>query len=415
MAFVDSNVMRMLDECADDQEDDEEQDYWYDRYSRFNLPKENYADIFDQEREIITTKAKKKEEEENERRRIQNQVTNSAPKNIFIIKKEIDENRFKPKISTVVSFNHDNMFTNSGISKGHDIVISSSKDFNAILDSNNDQNINSGLHPPSVIKFDKEKSQIGSLAEPFWEGLNPPNSFGNGLFGSKVLVEWWYNNRWDPPRDPSDIFYEGRMLGNKDKMNDWLLAIREFGYVMVVEKSEVAKGRFKLVCERGSKKRKRLIGDYDDTLCTRWFAYVNIHGFRVNVAQMDHSHSPAIIAPEKHFMGLLQTDRYSKEKEDYEKENKIITTSYQQLPRERKRKSKDILDSIQGISKYNNKLLDDWNMMSAVENGVIVKNDTSLLDAVKQEIWNQLAPKIESKHPRFDIFKEARGIDYDSI
>ena len=45
---------------------------------------------------------------------------------------------------------------------------------------------------------------------------------------------------------------------------------------------------------------------------------------------MEHTHSPAIIAPEKHFMGLLQTERYSREREDYEKENKIVTTSYQQ-------------------------------------------------------------------------------------
>ena len=192
MAFIDSDVMDMLDTCAENPDEEDEHDYLSGRGTRFNLPHEHYADIFDQEREIITTKAKLKEEAENEKRRMNNQIVTSNPpvKDIFIIKKETIEEKQKAKENSFVSFTHDNMIKNSGINNSHDIVISSSKDFNAILNSQNDQiKSNSGsYHPPSVIKL--ENGNISStLAEPFCDGLNPPNSFGNGLFGSKVLTE----------------------------------------------------------------------------------------------------------------------------------------------------------------------------------------------------------------------------------
>ena len=262
-----------------------------------------------------------------------------------------------------------------------DMVISSSREMQASMPEKK-KSIFIVQQQPSGFKTEQDKDQI-SMNEICGDMATTPISFGNGLFGSKVLTEWWYNNRWDPPRDPNDILYEGRMLGNKNKLNDWLLAIRDFGYVMVVEKSEAAKGRYKLVWERGSKKRKKLIADYDDTLCTRCFAYVNIHGFRVNVSQMNHSHGPGLILPEKHFMGLLHTERYSKAKEDYIKENKLQSYSYQKFPWEKTIKVSNLTENEQDSSMYNNLLLDDLNFNST---DFTSNNIATSIQKVKTEI-----------------------------
>ena len=279
-----------------------------------------------------------------------------------------------------------------------DVVISSSKNISSNVI--NKKSVFIVHQQPSGFKPDISKDKI-AMNEIYGDIATTPYSFGNGLFGSKILTEWCYNNRWDPPKEPTDILYEGRMLGNKNKLNDWLLAIRQFGYVMVVEKSEAAKGRYKVVWERGSKKRKKLIADYDDTLWTRWFAYVNIHGFKVNVSQMEHSHGPGVIPPEKHFMGLLHTERLSKAKEDYQKERKFDPT-HQIIPNDKILKVSNLTEIHQDPSKYDNLLLDDLNFSCSSAN---FQNDSSV-SKVKSEKLNTKTIQIMTKNPNFDRFKQ---------
>ena len=414
----------MLDKYAArrDSESDDEIDAPGKRYRNKHLPRENYADIFDQEPDIVTTEEKKRHEKEAKKRQLEKEknedngvmlpnmddsddenASHKEPETSFsppqILKQEVSDN-LDPEAPNILGYKEEDLSLNpnAGINNGQEIVFNKYDDISTVPDgksvlSNSVLYPNNGQNPelnPSLKNLLFDKSHANFNVE----------SFGSMKIGDI------HPHRRNPPVDPSDVFFEGRNLGGKDKLNECMLKVREFGFVMVVEKSEVSKGRYKLVCERGSRKRKKLIADYDETMWSKCFAYVNIHGWKINTSQMEHSHGPGIIWAESQFMGLLNTPKLAKDKEIFLRENRLFCPEPFQSPTKaiEKENQRDILSHVKGLSKYNTTLLP----VVKSEEGVGTSFPHPIMKTEDFSVQLTNTPEYTSPHPKFDQFKETQ-------
>ena len=68
---------------------------------------------------------------------------------------------------------------------------------------------------------------------------------------------------------------------------------KQFGYSLIIEKSELKKGRFKLLCDRESKSKRQItIGDKINAYKNKCNAFVNIYQLKVKSLKLEHSHPP---------------------------------------------------------------------------------------------------------------------------
>jgi hypothetical protein len=85
------------------------------------------------------------------------------------------------------------------------------------------------------------------------------------------------DNLRDPPWLPTDIFYKDREFKSRDDLVKTLRVYKSFGYSLIIEKSELKKGRFKLLWDRESKSKRQITtGDRIGAECNRCNAYVNM-------------------------------------------------------------------------------------------------------------------------------------------
>ena len=139
-----------------------------------------------------------------------------------------------------------------------------------------------------------------------------------------------YDDRVDTPSCAEDIFYPGRGFRTKDDLHEAIQAYKRFGYSMIIEKSEVKRGRYTLSWNQNSKKKKSIFGSDEDEEKEKkepWKSYVYIYKLKVKNLYLKHSHKPEKTSdPSDKAISII----YRKEKEDpAEKKPDSIKEEYQ--------------------------------------------------------------------------------------
>ena len=100
-----------------------------------------------------------------------------------------------------------------------------------------------------------------------------------------------FNNKSNIPTCGEDIFFLGRAFKSRDELTKWLKTYKSLGYSLIVEKSEVKRGRFQLICNKHSKKNQESKSSNWNKLTMNWNAHVYIYKFIVKKVDLIHCHN----------------------------------------------------------------------------------------------------------------------------
>ena len=222
MSFIDYDTLDLLKMYAKGPKEATSQSYGSKRARNNNLiPSETYADIFDIEPEVITTRERVKEIEESKKRQIEMDILNDTKKELSEQKYNMkslvtDENQLTQTQSgqtknDTFEYSEQRLIEYDGLKNGQDIVISSKTLISELDDIIGDTN---GTNKEDLFGISK-LSDVTEYDEIMKKMALPGQEY---IFPTKTYEMVSYDHKCNPPRDPSDVFYEGRQFDDKDKL-----------------------------------------------------------------------------------------------------------------------------------------------------------------------------------------------------
>ena len=138
-----------------------------------------------------------------------------------------------------------------------------------------------------------------------------------------------YDDRSDTPSTGDDIFYPGRGFRTRDDLHECIQSYKKFGFSLIIEKSEVKRGRYQLVCSHNTKKKKPIFGsdEEEEKPSEPWNAYVYIYKFKVKNMYLTHNH-PSELKNEEEESDLSIIYRRQHEDDGFDSKNDQSVDEY---------------------------------------------------------------------------------------